>query len=111
MLGGRDPQRPEWRTTSTGYMAMAEQVTGRPIPDVVTLHTHEATGDPGGIAVAAAPPTARVIAKLEKINYAKRADRVVIRHGRGKVVSIIEIMSPGRKGMSWRTSLRLRADI
>jgi hypothetical protein len=71
------------------YMAMAEQVTGRPIPDVVTLHARAPQGDPGGIAVATAPPTARVIAKFEKINYAKRADRVVIRHGRGTVVAII----------------------
>jgi hypothetical protein len=79
------------------YMAMVEQVTGRPIPDVVTLHTREPKGEPGGIAVATAPPTARVIARFEKANYAKRADRVVIRHGRGKVVAIIEIVSPGNK--------------
>lgn len=82
-----------------GYMAMTEQVTGRPIPDVVALQAREPKGDgePGGIAVATAPPTARVIAKFERINYAKRADRVVIRHGRGKVVAIIEIVSPGNK--------------
>jgi hypothetical protein len=80
------------------YMAMVEQVTGRPIPDVVTLQTREPKEGPeGGIALAVAPPTARVIAKLERINYAKRADRVVIRHGRGKVVAIIEIVSPGNK--------------
>jgi hypothetical protein len=81
------------------YMAMAEQVTGRPIPDVVTLHTtgFSEQSDEGGIAVATAPPSARVIARMERINYAKRADRVVIRHGRGKVVAIIEIVSPGNK--------------
>jgi len=80
-----------------GYMAMAEQVTGRPIPDVVTLQTSESDAEPGGIAVETAPPKARLVAKLENINYAKRADRVVIRHGRGKVVAIIEIVSPGNK--------------
>jgi len=32
-----------------------------------------------------------VIARFEKSSYAKRADRVVIRHGRGKVVAIIGI--------------------
>jgi Protein of unknown function (DUF4058) len=95
------------------YMAMAEQVTGRPIPDVVTLHSRAMKGDPGGIAVATAPPTARVIAKLEKINYAKRADRVVIRQGRGKVVAIIEIMSPGNKDSrnAIRTFVEKAADI
>jgi hypothetical protein len=79
------------------YMAMTEQVAGRPIPDVVTLTTREPKGEPGGIAVAKAPPTARIISRLEKVNYAKRADRVVIRHGRGKVVAIVEIVSPGNK--------------
>jgi Protein of unknown function (DUF4058) len=78
-------------------MALAEQVTGRPIPDVVTLHTRIANEEPGGLAVATAPPTARIISRFEKINYAKRADRVVIRHGRGTVVAIIEIVSPGDK--------------
>lgn len=79
------------------YMALAEQVTGRPIPDVVTLHARPTRQDPGGIAVADAPPTAHKIARFDKINYAKRVDRVVIRHGRGKVVAIIEIVSPGNK--------------
>jgi hypothetical protein len=92
---------------------MAEQVTGRPIPDVVTLQTRVPKDDPGGIAVAVAPPTARVIAKFERINYAKRADRVVIRHGRGKVVAIIEIMSPGNKDSrnAIRTFVEKAADI
>src|SRR4051812_25625400 len=81
-----------------GYLAMAEQVTGRPIPDVVALQAREpAEESEGGIAVAVALPTARVVARMERINYAKRADRVVIRHGRGKVVAIIEIVSPGNK--------------
>jgi hypothetical protein len=88
-----------------GYMAMVEQVTGRPIPDVVTLRTREPEeGSEGGIAVATAPPTARVIARLDSVIYARRADHVVIRHGRGKVIAIIEIVSPGNK--SSRAALR-----
>jgi hypothetical protein len=79
-------------------MAMVEQVTDRPITEVVPLQAHEPEGQPeGGTAIATAPPTARLIAKIERVNYAKRADRVVIRHGRGKVVAIIEILSPGNK--------------
>jgi hypothetical protein len=31
-----------------GYIAMAEQVTGRPIPDVVALHTSEPEWEPRG---------------------------------------------------------------
>ena len=94
------------------YMAMAEQVTGRPIPDVVALQTREPKGESGGIAIAVAPPTARMIARFETVNYAKRADRVVIRHGRGKVVAIIEIVSPGNKDSrnSIRTFVEKAAD-
>ena len=95
------------------YIAMTEQVTGRPIPDVVALHARAPKGEPGGVAVATAPPTARVIARFGKINYAKRADRVVIRHGRGKVVAIIEIVSPGNKDSrnAMRTFVENAADI
>ena len=95
------------------YMAMTEQVTGRPIPDVVTLQTRAPRDGPGGIAVATAPPTARVISRFEKINYARRADRVVIRHGRGKVVAIIEIVSSGNKDSrnAIRTFVEKAADI
>jgi hypothetical protein len=80
-----------------GYMAMVEQITGRPIPDVVALQTRGPVGSRGGLAVKDAPPTARVVARFEKVIYAKRASRVVIRHGRGRVVAIIEILSPGNK--------------
>ena len=47
------------------------------------------------------------------LNYAKRADRVVIRHGRGKVVAIIEIVSPGNKDSrnAIRTFVEKAADI
>jgi hypothetical protein len=88
-----------------GYMALVEQVTGRPIPDVVTLQAREPKEGPeGGIALAPALPTARVISRSERINYASWANRIVIRHGRGRVVAIIEIVPPGNK--SSRAALR-----
>lgn len=95
------------------YMAISDQVTGRPIPDVVTLRTRRPKNDTGGVAVADAPPTARMIAKFERAVYAKRADRVVIRHGRGEVVAIIEIVSPGNKSsnVAFRTFVEKAADI
>lgn len=98
----------------SGYMATLERVTGRPILDVVAHPSHEPNEVlEGGIAVAAAPPSARVIAKLERINYAKRADHVVIRHGRGKVVAIVEILSPGNKSSraTFRSFVEKAADI
>jgi hypothetical protein len=96
------------------FMAMAEQVTGNPIPDVVTLEAWNPKGRTGGVALAPAPPpSARVIQKVERINYARRADRVVIRHGRGRVVAIIEIVSPGKKSSrhAIRSFLEKAADI
>jgi hypothetical protein len=95
------------------YFAMTEQVAGRPIPDVVTLQTQGQRDAAGGLAIAEAPPTARVITKIEKVDYAKRADRVVIRHGRGKVVAIIEIVSPGNKASrnAIRSFVQKAADI
>ena len=78
-----------------------------------TLQTRTPKDGPGGIAVATAPPTARVIAKFEKINYAKRANRVAIRHGRGQVVAVIEIVSPGNKDSrnAMRSFVEKAADI
>jgi hypothetical protein len=96
-----------------GYMALTEQVTSHPIPNVVTFQTRAPKDEPGGIAVATTSPNARVISRLEKINYAKRADRVVIRHGRRTVVAIIEILSRGNKDSrnAIRTFVEKAADI
>ena len=91
-----------------GYLARAEQQIGGPIPDVLTLHqgpkgldTREAGG---GVAVAAAPPKARFVDEVEEDAYARRANRIVIRHRHGQVVAVIEIVSPGNK--SSRNALR-----
>lgn len=80
-----------------GYTAMAAQVTGGPVPDVVALQTRRGTWPPSGAVVATAPPTARQVLRYERVNYAKRKDRVVIRFGRGRVLAIIELVSPGNK--------------
>lgn len=96
-----------------GYIAMAEQITGRPIPDVVALQTRRPPASGGGVAVKDAPPTARLITRFEKVIYARRASRVVIRHGRGRVVAMIEIVSPGNKSShnAFRSFVEKAADI
>ena len=95
------------------YMAMVDQVTGRPIPDVVTLQTRRSQDGTGGVALKEAPPTARVISRFEQVVYARHKNRVVIRHGRGKVVAMIEIVSPGNKSSrnALRTFVEKAADI
>lgn len=85
-----------------GYTALAEQVTGGPEPDVVTLSLpgRAPGGDAGGVALAEAPVRARHQAQLraEAIRYARKADRIVVRHPDGAVVAVVEVVSPGNKG-------------
>jgi hypothetical protein len=81
-----------------GYFAMAEQVVSGPIPHVVTLQQHDNLSEPtGGVALAAAPPQASYVATAEQDVYAARGNRIAIKHRLGKVVAVIEIISPGNK--------------
>jgi len=84
-----------------GYFAMTEQKTGGPEPDVVTLDLNPASqpgSDPdGAIAVQAAPPKVRYVTRSEAASYARKANRVTIRHPDGGVVAVIEVVSPGNK--------------
>jgi hypothetical protein len=83
------------------YFALPEQQIRGPIPDVLTLklasgsegHSH----DEGGLAVATAPPRARLIRRNEAGAYADKANRITVRHRHGDVVAVIEIVSPGNK--------------
>ncbi len=85
-----------------GYVALTDQQTGGPIPDVLTLNRRpkgsgklESAG--GGLAVATAPPQARFVVEVEEDTYARRANRIRIQHRHGEVVAVIEIVSPGNK--------------
>jgi hypothetical protein len=82
-----------------GYVAMAEQITGGPEPDVVTLSLPVATASAAlsGLAVAEAPPKVRFRTESDSVIYARKANRIVVRHPDGDVVAVIEIVSPGNK--------------
>jgi hypothetical protein len=82
-----------------GYIALVEQRAGGPVPDVITLNIPHQSGprEPIGIAVAEAPPKTRFRLEADAANYARRADRLVVRHEEGDVVAVIEIVSPGNK--------------
>jgi hypothetical protein len=84
------------------YFALAEQRIQGPIPDVLTLKltaTGEETGNgTTGLAVATAPPRMRLIRRGEAEVYARKADRITVRHRHGDVVAVIENVSPGNKG-------------
>ncbi len=83
------------------YFAMAEQVVGGPIPDVITLQRRKTIGEEpptrGGTAVAEAPPRAAYVTSATSDCYARRANRIAIRHELGQLVAVLEIVSPGNK--------------
>jgi hypothetical protein len=84
------------------YFAMAEQVVSGPIPDVLTLRLSDPEPDsasaPGGLAVATAPPRTRYVTRVGDDPYSRKANRVTVRHRRGRVIAVLEIVSPGKKG-------------
>ena len=83
------------------YFALAEQSIRGPVPDVLSLHLSPGREGPHegarALAVADAPPKARVVRTTEAGLYARKADRIAVRHRHGQVVAVIEIVSPGNK--------------
>jgi hypothetical protein len=85
-----------------GYLAMAEQITGGPEPDVVTLHLPGKPDPqtPAGVAVAECPPKVHYQTSSEAGLYVRKANRITVRHPDGAVVAVIEVVSPGNKDSS-----------
>src|SRR5262249_52687639 len=84
------------------YFALAEQSIYGPIPDVLALHLAADEEDPAGaaapgFAVATVPPRAHLGRRIEEKVYARKADRVTVRHRSGEIVAVLEIVSPGNK--------------
>jgi hypothetical protein len=89
-----------------GYYAMAEQVAGQIVPDVLALEVGppdtEPSVDPdqpGGLAIAVAPPrvSLRRVTDESGVLLAKQK-HLIIRHASGdRVVAFIEIVSPANK--------------
>jgi hypothetical protein len=87
-----------------GYYALVEQHAIGLVPDVLTLqHQSRSPAGPsappprGGLAVVDAPPKTRFVTRAEEDVYAAKANQVVVRTSAGRVVAVIEIVSPGNK--------------
>lgn len=84
-----------------GFFAMAEQIVGGPQPDVVALQAtspRKSSPRPNRATPIATAPRARFVQQAEMEKYASKADRIVVKHARGQVIALIEIVSPGNKG-------------
>jgi hypothetical protein len=82
-----------------GFFAMSEQIVGGPIPDAVALQAWAPRKSrPGRATPVATPPKARIVQQAEMERYASKADRIVVKHARGEVIALIELVSPGNKG-------------
>jgi len=81
-----------------GYSALVEQRSGSREADVLAIEEllPDASSGEGGVAVRTKPAT-RHIQTSEREYYADKASRIVIRHRLGRIVSFIEIVSPGNK--------------
>jgi hypothetical protein len=81
-----------------GYFAMVEQKTAIPKPDVITLDWKSQAGfSTGGLAVDLQPPATWFVTSTEAMTYARKANRVTVRHPDGDVVAVLKIVSPGNK--------------
>ncbi|MFO0960700.1 MAG: DUF4058 family protein [Isosphaeraceae bacterium] len=81
-----------------GYSALAEQRSGRIEADVLTFQRHPMpSAGHGGRAVLAERPATMFVSRSNREHYAEKANRIAIRHHLGRVVAVIEIVSPGNK--------------
>jgi len=84
----------------SGFSALVEQRAGGREPDVLAieqgLKPEGASGDNGGV-VTVTPPVTQMIFRSTRQIYARRANRIVVRHHLGRIVAVIEILSPGNK--------------
>jgi hypothetical protein len=93
-----------------GMTALVEQETVGVSPDVIAMERTPPCPDQprgGGVITAIAPKVRHVVHAQDDIR-ARRANRITIRHPLGRVVSVIEIVSPGNK--SSRSALRSFVD-
>jgi hypothetical protein len=91
------------------YYALAEQVAGAAVPDVLTLQAtngarnDDRSGEPvaGATAVTVAPPRVRLSDRVEVEPFTRRQRSVVIHHASDdRIIALIEIVSAGNKSSS-----------
>lgn len=83
-----------------GLAALVEQRAGPKESDVLTIEsrTKRRPGEEGdGNLATVERPAARIIRRSAKEIFTRRANRIVVKHHLGRIVAVIEIVSPGNK--------------
>lgn len=84
-----------------GFSALVEPHAAGFVPDVIAVQGRPKTNFPteptGGGVITATLPKVRHIIRAEQEVLAARGNRITIRHALGRVVCVIEIVSPGNK--------------
>jgi Protein of unknown function (DUF4058) len=82
-----------------GTDALVEQRSGPLETDVLAVERRtrpQPSALDGGIAVRQRP-AARIVRRTDKAAYSERANRVVVKHHLGRIIAVIEIVSPDNK--------------
>jgi hypothetical protein len=83
-----------------GLSALVEQRAGPKEADVLAIEVRPsrrpAEDRDGGVAMLPAPVT-RIVRRSSNEFYASRSNRIVVKHHLGRIVAVIEIVSPGNK--------------
>ncbi|MGC8642820.1 MAG: DUF4058 family protein [Isosphaeraceae bacterium] len=99
------------------YFALPEQSIQGPTPDILTLQLSTEDDEPGGggagRAVATAPPRTRVVCHADERVYARKANQIAVRHRHGRIVAVVELVSPGNKASTsaFRTFVEKSSDL
>jgi len=83
-----------------GLSALVEQRAGPKEPDVLAIErkAKSARSDASrGSAATIERPSTKIVRRTTKEIYSRKANRIVIRHHLGRIVAVIEIVSPGNK--------------
>jgi len=82
-----------------GLSALVEQRSGPKEPDVLTIEERPRRRPPseGGEVATMERPVTQIVRRTTKQIYATRANTIVVRHRLGRIVAVIEIVSPGNK--------------
>jgi hypothetical protein len=82
------------------FSALVEQRSGPQESDDLAIESvgeAPSAGADRGNTLIAEPPVTRIVRRTTKELYSGRANRIVVRHHLGRIVAVIEIVSPGNK--------------